>query len=88
MTIGCIPRTSLELTLAGRRRMMRLIWIVTLCGLAGCTDCSLNGGWERMVNPLCVDSARVGADPVAADRRQPCSVTGTQDHASIGRVAG
>jgi len=35
--------------------------------LSGCYSCSLNGGWERQMNPFCAESsALVGGSSVAA----------------------
>ncbi len=62
---------------------MRLIWIAALAGLAGCTDCSLNGGWERAFNPFCVERSHDSAsrvdgsgEAIVADQRQPCTPAG------------
>jgi len=34
--------------------------------LSGCYSCALNGGWERQMNPFCVErGALVGAAPMS-----------------------
>ena len=36
--------------------------------LSGCYSCSLNGGWERQMNPFCAeDGALVGAAPLSVE---------------------
>ena len=36
--------------------------------LLGCYSCSLNGGWERQMNPFCAeDGALVGAAPLSVE---------------------
>lgn len=36
--------------------------------LSGCYSCSLNGGWERQMNPFCAEGgALVGAAPLSVE---------------------
>jgi hypothetical protein len=50
-------------------RTWKALTVVGACVmLSGCYSCSLNGGWERQMNPFCVErGALVGAAPMSVE---------------------
>lgn len=44
--------------------------------LSGCYSCSLNGGWERQMNPFCAESSALVGGSIVAARPQDTAAEG------------